>query len=329
MSRRIPVASRHPPFPLPKSPAGFARKSGPFLAPFAATALSMKLLARNRLIEFPRRPLVMGIVNLCVDSFSGDGLSNVEDALTRARQMVADGADIIDIGGESAGTKRAAMSEQSEIDALLPFVERFAHEAASWPRLDAEQVHPPLLSINTWRPRVARAVLSAGGDLLNDIGALPTDENARLCAETGAALLIMHSVGEPKIPHTHIRYDTGIMPTLHRFFAEKIAMAEAAGVPRDAILLDPGIDFAKQRDDNLVIYRELAQLHTFQRPILLPISRKTVIGEVLNLPPAERDAGTIACLIRGLQLGAHIFRVHNVPAAIQAIKIASAVASAP
>lgn len=289
----------------------------------------MKLQARNHLIEFPRRPLVMGIVNLCVDSFSGDGLDNVEDALARARQMVADGADIIDIGGESAGTKRAVMSEQQEIDALLPFVERFHREAPSWPRLDGEQLQTPLLSINTWRPSVARAVLSVGGDLLNDIGALPTDENARLCAETGAALLIMHSVGEPKIPHTHVRYPEGIMPTLHRFFSEKIAMAKAAGVPEEAIILDPGIDFAKQRDDNFTIYRELAQLHTFQRPLLLPISRKTVIGEVLDLPAPDRDAGTVACLVNGIWQGAHLFRVHNVPAAVQTIKITTAVASAP
>lgn len=292
-------------------------------------AFIMKLKARSRTIDFPRRPLVMGIVNLCVDSFSGDGLSNVDDALARARQMVAEGADIIDIGGESAGTNRAAMSEQSETDALLPFVERFKREAASWPRLDGEQLHPPLLSINTWRPAVARAVLSVGGDLLNDIGALPTDANARLCAETGAALLIMHSVGEPKIPHTHIRYEAGIMPTLHEFFTKGIAMAEAAGVSREAILLDPGIDFAKQKEDNLTIYRELEQLHSFERPILLPVSRKTVIGDVLDLPAPARDAGTVACIVSGVRRGAKLFRVHNVAAAVQAIKIAAAVTSIP
>lgn len=289
----------------------------------------MKLLARTRVVEFPRRPLVMGIVNLCVDSFSGDGLSDLDAALERARRMVADGADIIDIGGESAGTQRAVMSEESEIAALLPFVRRFQQEAASWSPADSEQLFPPLLSINTWRPAVARVVLETGGDLLNDIGALPADANARLCAETGAALLIMHSVGEPKIPHTHISYDEGIMQTLNRFFTEKIALAQAAGVPRDAILLDPGIDFAKQLSDNLTIYRDLAQLHQFDRPILLPVSRKTVIGQVLDLPAPDRDAGTVACIISGVRRGAHLFRVHNVAAAYQTIKIATAVANAP
>jgi dihydropteroate synthase len=186
----------------------------------------------------------------------------------------------------------------------------------------------PLLSINTWRPAVARAALTAGGHILNDLSALPTDENARICAETGAALLIMHSIGVPKVPHTHVGYDD-IMARLDEFFAEKIALAERAGVPRDAILLDPGIDFAKQRADNLRIYRELDRLAHFQCPILLPVSRKTVIGEVLGQPvAAERDAGTVACIVQGMLHGAHIFRVHNVRAAAQTVRIIAAVEGA-
>jgi dihydropteroate synthase len=284
----------------------------------------MKLLARGRTIKFPRRPLIMGIVNRCVDSFSGDGLTSADAALVRAREMVADGADMIDIGGESAGTRRAAMSEADEIAALLPFVRRFAAEAASMTPADTEQLFPPLLSINTWRPVVAQAVLAEGGDLLNDIGALPTDENARICTATGAALLIMHTIGQPKIPHTHITYPD-IWATLDSFFEDKIAMAEAAGVPREALVLDPGIDFAKQRDDNLRIYRELERLHRFERPVLLPVSRKTVIGEILGLPPAERDPGTVACIVAGVRRGAQIFRVHNVRAARQAVLSATTV----
>src|SRR5205814_4136781 len=112
------------------------------------------------------------------------------------------------------------------------------------------------LSINTWRPAVARAALRCGGEILNDLSALPTDENARICAECGAALLIMHSSGEPKIANTHVQYDD-VMKTLDEFFAEKIALACRAGISRDSIILDPGIDFAKQRDDNLRIFREL------------------------------------------------------------------------
>ena len=273
----------------------------------------MRLVARGHVIEFPRRPLLMGIVNLVADSFSGDGIVEIDRAVERAREMVAEGADIIDIGAESARTNRAAISEEAEAAQLIRFIERW----------DARV----LLSINTWRPAVARAALAVGGHLLNDIGGLPTDENARICAATGAALLIMHSVGEPKVPHTHVGYDD-IMERLDIFFSKKIALAEAAGVSRDAILLDPGIDFAKQRADNLRIYRDLARLAKFQRPILLPISRKSVIGQTLGLKnPADRDAGTIACLVQGMLRGANIFRVHNVRAAAQAVRVIEAVES--
>ena len=271
----------------------------------------MKLLARGHTLEWPRRPLLMGIVNLSADSFSGDGLADVEAALTKARGLVADGAEIIDIGAESARTNRAPISEAEEAAQLVRFIERWDGGG--------------LLSINTWRPAVARAALAVGGHILNDIGALPTDENARACAETGAALLIMHSIGVPKVAHTHVGYDD-VMTRLDTFFAEKIALAERAGVPRDALILDPGIDFAKQRADNLRIYRELDRLTRFDRPILLPVSRKTVIGDVLGLAdPAARDAGTVACIVQGMLRGAAIFRVHNVRAAAQAVRIIEAV----
>jgi len=285
----------------------------------------MNLLARNRLVTFPRRPLVMGILNLCSESFSGDAVANVDLALRRARQMVAEGADIIDVGAETAATGHAAMSEAAEIACLLPFVLRLTAEVADFaPPSDAAQLFPPLLSVNTWRTEVVRAVLPAGGDLLNDLSALSTDANARLCAETGAALLLMHNEGEPKVWHPYHAYPD-VMAALDAFFEEKIALAQAAGVPRDSLVLDPGIGFTKLREDNLRIYRDLERLHRFERPILLPVSRKPVIGEVLGLPPAERDAGTVACIVSGLRRGAHIFRVHNVRAAVQTIRTAGAV----
>lgn len=252
----------------------------------------------------------MGIVNLCADSFSGDGFTDCERAIEHARTLVREGAEIIDIGAESARTNRGPISETQEAERLCEFLRAWAVRGES----------NALISINTWRPAVARTVLREGGELLNDIGGLPTDENARICAETGAALLIMHSVGEPKVAHTHLGYGD-IMAELERFFGEKLKMAEAAGLSRDAIILDPGIDFAKQRADNLRIYRELERLHVFERPILLPVSRKTVIGEVLGgLPPTERDAGSVACIVQGALRGAQIFRVHNVQAAVQALQ---------
>ena len=279
----------------------------------------MRLVARKFTFEFPRPALVMGIVNLVADSFSGDGITEIDAALARARELVAQGADIVDIGAESARTNRSAISPKEEAAQLVRFIER-------WDEIQnpKSKIQNPILSINTWRPEVARVALAAGGDMLNDIGGLPTDENARICAETGAALLIMHTVGTPKVPHTHVGY-ADVIRSLDDFFAEKIALAESAGVPREAIVLDPGIDFAKQRDDNLHIFRELDRLHHFERPILLPVSRKTVIGEVLGLPPAERDAGTVACITSGFLRGTQIFRVHNVRAAVQSLRMLEAV----
>ncbi|MES2706941.1 MAG: dihydropteroate synthase [Verrucomicrobiota bacterium] len=285
----------------------------------------MLLHARGRTITFPRRPLVMGIVNVNDDSFCGDGTLDLEAALAQARRQAAEGADIIDAGAESARTNRAAISLEEETARFTGFIRGYqdwcARAAGEEPPFDSEQIWPPLLSLNTWRPEVVEAVLPLGGDLLNDIGALPDDRNARLCAEHGAALLIMHSIGEPKQPHTHVGYPD-IMAELDRFFTEKLALCAAAGLPAESVILDPGVDFAKQREDNLTIFRDLRRLQKFQRPVLLPVSRKTVIGEVLNLPdPLDRDAGTLACIARGVSQGAQIFRVHQVQAAMQAVKV--------
>jgi dihydropteroate synthase len=131
----------------------------------------------------------------------------------------------------------------------------------------------------------------------------------------------MHSVGEPKVPHLSQQW-ADVMGDIERFFEEKLALAQAAGLDRDALILDPGIDFAKQREDNLTVFRELGRLQRFGRPVLVPVSRKSVIGEVLDLPdPARRDAGTIACISAAMVRGAQIFRVHQVEAAWQAVTV--------
>lgn len=279
--------------------------------------------ARQHVIEFPRRPLIMGIVNINDDSFCGDGTLDPEKALAQAEAMLRDGADIIDIGAESARTNRGPITEEEEIRRLLPFMQAWPSlvERLGTPPWDGEQLWPPMLSINTWRSSVIEAVLPHGGDLINDISALPDATNARLCAEHGASLLIMHSIGQPKVPHTHVGYEN-ILETLVHFFDEKMALAQVAGLSAEYIILDPGIDFAKQREDNLTLYRHADELQRWGRPVLLPVSRKTVIGQVLDLPTAvDRDAGTLACIAAGLRRGSQIFRVHHVKAAAQAVKV--------
>jgi dihydropteroate synthase len=280
----------------------------------------MILRARDRRIVFPRRPLVMGIVNLSDDSFSGDGSLKLAHALARAAEFIRCGADVIDIGGESARTNRLPISSAAEVNRLQPFIERFAETYHEVSPADPEQIFPPLLALNTWRSEVVSALLPLGVDVLNDIGALPQDDNARIAAANGTALVIMHSVGLPKQKHTHIHYPD-IMLELERFFAEKIALTRHAGLDSEQVIIDPGIDFAKQQTDNLRIFRELERLMKFERPILLPVSRKTVIGETVDVPdPADRDPGTLACIVAGITRGANIFRVHNVTAAYQAVR---------
>jgi dihydropteroate synthase len=282
----------------------------------------MRLRLPQREIVFPRRPLVMGIVNVNDDSFSGDGTLDIPAAIGLARRQACAGADVIDVGAESARTNRAAVPVAEEIRRFRGFLDVW-HEVweGAQPR-DAAQVWPPVLSANTWRPEVVEAVLQSGKmELVNDMSALPDDRNARFCAAHGAALLIMHSVGEPKIPHLHQQWPD-VMGAMLEFFEEKLAMAAAAGLPGDAVILDPGIDFAKQRDDNLTVYRELERLQRFGRPVLVPVSRKTVIGEVLGITdPCERDAGTIASIAASMKRGGHVFRVHDADAAWQAVKV--------
>ncbi|MGJ8694930.1 MAG: dihydropteroate synthase [Verrucomicrobiaceae bacterium] len=280
----------------------------------------MNLRCPSSLIAFPRRPLLMGIVNINDDSFSGDGSLDPEVVIAQAKQLIADGADIIDIGAESARTNREAISVTEEVGRLRSFMANW-EEIRTTPTKDEEQLSPPLLSVNTWRPEVVEQILGSGVDILNDMSALPDDQNARLCAKHNIPLLIMHSVGEPKVSHTHQQWPN-LMASMTTFFEEKIALALSAGLTKEQIIIDPGIDFAKQKEDNLTLLRELGQLHQFGCPILLPISRKTVIGDVLDLPdPSDRDAGSIALLAHGMIKGAHIFRVHNVKSCWQSAKV--------
>lgn len=271
----------------------------------------------DRKLEIGARPLIMGIINVNDDSFSADGSLDRDEVCRMIREKLDQGADIIDVGAESARTNRKAITVEEEL-------RRFAMILKSWeycwaeinPR-DSMQVWPPILSANTWRPEVVQGVLPMGVEWINDMSGLPDGKNAEHCADAGAALLIMHSVGEPKVPHFHQQWPD-VIGSVKNFFAEKIELAEHCGLSREHLILDPGIDFAKQKDDNLLIYRNLEELTMLDRPLLVPVSRKTVIGDVLGIAnPNERDAATVACMTWCMRRGGSIFRVHNVKAAYE------------
>lgn len=263
----------------------------------------------------------MGICNLTEDSLSGDGTLDLEVAAAQVSEMLRQGADLIDVGAESARTNRQAIASEEEAERLLAFWAQWeAILAKAGPR-DDKQLWPPLLSWNTWRPEVVEKVLPVGGEILNDMSALPDSRNAVACQAAGAALLVMHNRGQVKVANQEQVYPD-IWEELEGFFAEKVALAESVGLARERLILDPGIDFAKQKEDNLAILRSAGRLNQFGCAVLLPISRKTVIGEVLGIGKAQaRDAGTLACLMAGLDEGADIFRVHAVAQAAEAVRL--------
>jgi dihydropteroate synthase len=261
------------------------------------------------------RPHVVGILNVTPDSFSDGGrFRDVEQACKQGLRMAADGADLIDVGGESTRPGAAQVSEQEELDRVIPVIETLRRE------LDLP------LSIDTTKSAVAREAVAVGADFINDISGLRFDaQMAEVVADSGAGLFVMHTSGRPDVMQRNTRYAdvvTDVIAELRR----SMAAAEAAGVARDKIAVDPGIGFGKDLAGNLELLRRTADLTGLGRPIMLGTSRKSFIGRVLAQDdPAERLAGTLATIALGYAGGARLFRVHDVAAARQAALMAQAI----
>lgn len=249
------------------------------------------------------RTLIMGILNMTPDSFSDGGRYNaVEAALERARQLVQDGADIIDIGGESTRPGYERISSEEEMARVVPIIERLAREVAV------------PISIDTYKADVARASLEAGAHIINDIwGAKADPDMANIAAETGAPIVLMHNRKEKP-------YENFMRDALGDLY-ESIQIAKNAGVKDGQIILDPGIGFAKNLEENLLMMRNLHVLTSLGYPVLLGTSRKSMIGNTLNLPVEERVEGTIASTCLGIQQGCRIIRVHDVKENARAAKM--------
>lgn len=246
-------------------------------------------------------PWLMGIVNATPDSFSDAGLGRtLDDRVALARELCEAGARIIDIGGESGVTNRPGVDPDEEISRVVPLIERVAGELGV------------IVSVDTYKPSVARAAIAAGASIVNDVSGLRDPELANVCAQTGAGLVLMHTRAAPKQKLLDPSYDRRIVADVHDFLAERIELATDRGVELEQLMLDPGPDFGKTPSQTIEVLRSLGSLHAFGRPLLLAVSRKDFVGALTGRPPRERMGGTLAAVAHGVHEGAHVLRVHDV-----------------
>ena len=269
----------------------------------------MNLRLRDRRLELGPRPLLMGIVNASPDSFSDAGEHAAPVAHGAA--LLAAGADLLDVGGESARGDTPPAPEEVEIARVAPVVERLASE------------HGALVSVDTYKPAVAAAAIAAGACMVNDVSGLRDPALADVCARTGAALVVMHTRAAPK--ETLLEPDAydDVVADVAAFLRERMDAARARGVGDEQIVLDPGPDFAKTPAQTVAVLRRLDVLHALGRPVLLAVSRKDFVGAITGRPPRERLAGTLAALEWGASAGATILRVHDVAAAADFLAVRS------
>lgn len=264
----------------------------------------------NREFDTARHTYIMGILNVTPDSFSDGGRWNTKDAaLSHALEMAEDGADILDIGGESTRPGHQQISEQEEIERIAPVIELVKRETGL------------PVSVDTYKANVAAAAIQAGADLVNDIWGLKYDAGmAGLIARTQTACCLMHN--KAKAEYTNFYED------MLRETAECVRLAEAAGIARDKIILDPGIGFGKTYEMNLETMRFMERFQQLHYPLLLGTSRKSVIGMALDLPADQREEGTLVTTVMAVMKGFSFVRVHDVKANRRAIQMAEAILSA-
>ena len=269
----------------------------------------MILYSKNKKIELGKRTLIMGILNVTTDSFSDGGdYADIEKAVARAKKMAAEGADIIDIGGMSTRPGHEDISVELEMERVIPVIKRISAE------LDT------IISIDTYRYEVAEKALENGADIINDVWGLQYDkgEMAAVAAKYDVPVIVMHNQNG-----TH--YEKDIMVSMREFFEKSFKIAEENGLSKDKIVIDPGIGFGKDMEQNLEVLHRMGEIRDIA-PILLGTSRKRFIGALLNgLPPKERAEGTVATTVAGIERGADIVRVHDVLENKRAALVADAI----
>lgn len=262
------------------------------------------------------QPAVMGILNVTPDSFSDGGQFFSRDtALRHAETMTDEGAAIIDVGGESTRPHAPDVSEQEELDRVVPIVEAIVTRL------------PVIVSVDTSKPGVIESALAAGARMINDVRALRLPGALQAVANSNALVCLMHMQGEPSTMQDAPHYEN-IVAEIEDFLAQRISACEQAGIARERLIIDPGFGFGKTLTHNLSLLRRLGEFHALGLPLLVGLSRKSTIGTLLNAPPGERLHGSIAAAVIAAWQGAKIFRVHDVKATVQALTICAAIQSA-
>ncbi|HEX4837160.1 MAG TPA: dihydropteroate synthase [Solirubrobacteraceae bacterium] len=278
-------------------------------------APTYRLTAADRVLELGRRPWLMGVVNASPDSFSDGGrYATLDERVDLAAELVGAGADILDIGGESASTGRPPVEVGREIERVVPLIERVVAELGA------------IVSVDTYKPEVAREAIVAGASIVNDVSGLHDPELAEVCAQTGAALIVMHTRAAPKQRMQDPDLYDEVTQDVLSFLRGRIAVALQAGVLREQLVVDPGPDFAKTPAQTVESLANVSRLHALGRPLLMAISRKDFIGALTGRAPRERLAGTLAALAHGVDAGAHIFRMHDIAAASDFLRVRAALA---
>jgi dihydropteroate synthase len=295
------------------------------MSPRAHVALPPLILNQHRLV-WGERTYIMGVLNVTPDSFSGDGLlagaNPVSQALEQARLFVAQGADILDVGGESTRPGAEQVSGAEELERVLPVIQAIAAE------IDV------LISVDTYKAEVAEAALARGAQIVNDVWGLKVDPGvAEAVARHGSAVILMHN--RSSWAHAEIKERLGgryvgvpyddLIGDIQRELMESVAIARGAGIPQERIILDPGIGFGKTVEQNLELIDRLEEIHALGYPVLLGPSRKSFIGFTLDLPPDQRVEGTAAAVAIGIQHGADLVRVHDVIYMARVARMADAI----
>lgn len=275
----------------------------------------MKLVAQGSTLDLSH-PHVMGILNVTPDSFSDGGTHNtLVEAVKHANLMINAGATIIDIGGESTRPGAADVSVEEELARVIPTVEAIAQRFEVW------------ISVDTSKPEVIRESARVGAHIINDIRSLTEPGALETAAETGLPVCLMHMQGQPKTMQDAPKY-ADVFADVERFFVEHIVRCERAGIAKDKLLLDPGFGFGKNLSHNYELLARLGEFHHFGLPLLVGMSRKSMVGQLLNVGPTERLSGSLACAVIAAMQGAQIIRVHDVKETVEALRVVEATLAA-